>query len=203
MDNQELNTIELEQLRGQMAELREKLDQQQIVTPEVVRKTMSNKYSWIKKFVWFEIAIVPVLLAVVGVTHYQLGLSWWLYGFMAVMLVADVVADYCINNVDTDSLLMQDVMTASAEFVRMKKRRLWAFAISVGALLVWLAWLILELSRVAADKADSLISDFSQGALWGVIPGAVIGFVIAIYIFVKMQRTNDEIINQINEMKQD
>ena len=49
-------------------------------------------------------------------------------------------------------------------------------------------------------KAETAIYGDLVGGLIGGLIGGVVGLVIAFRIFFKMQRTNDEVISQINEL---
>ena len=52
MTNNE-NINELETLRSQLNILKKKLDDQTIVNDQLLRNAMSNKMSWIMKYIWF------------------------------------------------------------------------------------------------------------------------------------------------------
>ena len=201
MENNNMEHLELEHLRGQMSDLREQLDRQQIVNDQVMQRSMKSQFSWIKRYIYFEIALVPICLIIFAVLHNTLGLSWWLYGFLAVMLIVDVTVDYCINRVDFGSLLSQNLLEASEKFARMKRWRLWSFVISMILVILWLLGLLYELSHASTQGSDFL-AGFAQGGFWGAIIGAVIGIVVALLVFFKMQRTNDDIIAQINDLRQ-
>ena len=100
MDNNINNDLQLQEMRQQMTELKQQLDRQQIVNEQLLRQSMTSKMSWIKRYIWVEAAMIPVLLLILAPIHAMLGLSWWLYGFLAVMLVVDVAADFRINRID-------------------------------------------------------------------------------------------------------
>lgn len=200
MENNNMEHLELEQMRGQMNDLRKQLDSQQIVNEQVLQRSMKRQFSWIKRYIYFEIALVPICLLIFAGLHYMLGLSWWLFGFLAVMLIADVTVDYCINRVDFGDLLSKNLLEASEKFARMKRWRLWSFVISMLMVILWLVGLLYEISH--ATTHSDFMAGFAQGGFWGAIIGAIIGIVVALVIFFKMQRTNDDIIAQINELRQ-
>ena len=59
MENSNLNKMnELEAMREQMQLLKQKLDNQEIVSDQLLRKAMSGKMSWIKKYIWFELLVL-------------------------------------------------------------------------------------------------------------------------------------------------
>ncbi len=193
------NMQELNELRTQMSQLRETLDQQRIVNDRVLRSSMKRRLSWIKRYIWLEIALVPVLLIFFAFLHHALGMSWWLYGLLAVMLVVDVTVDYRVNHIDDSQLMAGNLTDTARQLQRMKRLRAWAFAIELVPLMLWLLGLLYEFYRVAQTQSGWLQA-FAQGAIFGTVIGCVIGLVVAVVIFVKMQRTNDDIIAQIDEI---
>ena len=194
------NDLQLEELRQQMAELRQQLDRQEIVNESLIRQSMTGKMSWIKRYIWLEVAMVPLCLLILAPVHAALGLSWWLFAFLAVMLIVDVAADFYINRVDKNQLLTGNLVEASRRLTEMKRQRAWAFALGLLGVIIWIVWFLFELRRVAGSFAQDFLNGFAQGGFLGGIIGAVIGLTIAVVIFRKMQRTNDEMIEQINEL---
>ena len=72
--------------------------------------------------------------------------------------------------------------------------------IEVPALVLWLLWSGIEVwMYMPADSPDCARGAVYGGIVGGVI-GAVCGLIFAFRIFFKMQRTNDEVISQINEL---
>ena len=113
METNNNNINELEQLREQMSIFKDKLNKQQIINDQLVRNTMKSKLSWIKSFVWGEIIIIPILLLGMAVFHAGTGLSWWLYGFLAIGLIADATGDFIINRIPKGQLLSGDLVETS------------------------------------------------------------------------------------------
>lgn len=194
------NELQLEELRQQMSELRQQLDRQEIVNENLIRQSMTGKMSWIKKYIWLEVAMVPLCLLILAPVHAMMGLSWWLFAFLAVMLVVDVAADFYINRVDKNQLLTGNLVEASRQLVVMKKQRAWAFALGLLGVIIWIVWFLYELKRVAGSFADDFWNGFAHGGFIGGIIGGVLGLIIAIIIFRKMQRTNDEVLASIDRL---
>ncbi len=202
MDNNINNDLQLEQMRQQMTELKQQLDKQQIVNEQLLRQSMTSKMSWIKRYIWLEMALIPILLLILAPIHAMLGLSWWLYGFLAVMLVVDVAADYRINKVDKNQLLMGNLVEASRRLTLMKKQRAWSFALGILVVIIWIVWFLYELQCASGMQSSDFLNGFAMGGFFGGIIGGVIGLVVAIIIFYKMQRTNDEVLAQIDQLTQ-
>lgn len=200
MEN-ENNMTELEQMREQMNIFKKRLDEQQIINEQLVRNSMGGKMSWIKNFVWGEIIIVPIFLLLFAPIHASMGLSWWLFAFLAVGLVADVTGDFIINRIPKSQLLSGDLVETSQRLAKMKKQRTQWFIIGLIFVLIWFVWFCAELimsSKTASDASSH--GALSYVVIGGAVVGGIIGVIVACLIFRKMQNTNNQIIDQINQI---
>lgn len=195
------NMTELEQMREQMAAFKSRLDKQQIINEQLVRTSMGSKLSWIKKFVWGEIIAVPILLIIMALFHAGNGLSWWLYGFLALGLIADATGDYIINRIPKSQLLSGDLVETSKRLVKMKKQRTSWFVAGVIFLVIWLVWFCIEIA-MRLDCGCTLPHHGTVVAIMigAIVVGALIGGVIAWLILRKMQKTNNQLIEQIEQI---
>jgi len=195
------NMTELEQMREQMAAFKSRLDKQQIINEQLVRTSMGSKLSWIKKFVWGEIIVVPILLIIMALFHAGNGLSWWLYGFLALGLIADATGDYIINRIPKSQLLSGDLVETSKRLAEMKKQRTSWFVAGVIFLVIWLVWFCIEIA-MRLDCGCTLPHHGTVVAIMigAIVVGALIGGVIAWLILRKMQRTNNQLIEQIEQI---
>ena len=200
MENNNTNN-ELELLRQQMNVLKEKLDAQEIVNDRLVAKSMRKEMSWIKKYIYVQFALIPfVALIWVGV-KYILGLSWWNYSFLMLVCVISVYVDYVINvkalsNADYHK---NNLIETARKLVKMKRQRTIQIIVEILLLILWLIWTFLEVNS-AQSTATGLRQSLLQGGIIGGYIGGVIGIIVAFVIFYKMQRTNDRMIEQIDDM---
>lgn len=197
----ENNMTELEQMREQMAAFKSRLDKQQIINEQLVRTSMGSKLSWIKKFVWGEIIVVPIFLIIMAVFHAGNGLSWWLYGFLALGLIADATGDYIINRIPKSQLLSGDLVDTSKRLAEMKKQRTSWFIAGIIFMVIWLVWFCIEIA-MRLDCGCTLPHHGTVVAIMigAIVVGALIGGVIAWLILRKMQRTNNQLIEQIEQI---
>ena len=195
---------ELEQLREQMNSFKNRLDKQQIINERLVRNSMGSKMSWIKNFVWIEIIIVPIILFIMAGFHASAGLSWWLFGFLAAGLIIDATGDFIINRIPKSQLLSDDLVATSQRLMKMKKQRTKWFIAGMIFMIIWLVWFILEIV-LRLDCKDQLPNYNIVVAIMviSIVVGALIGGFVAWLIFRKMQKTNNQIIEQINQVTQD
>ena len=193
----ENNMTELEQMREQMNIFKSRLNEQQIINEQLVRNSMGGKMSWIKNFVWGEIIIVPIFLLLYAPFHAQMGLSWWLFAFLVVGLIADAIGDFIINRIPKSQLLSGDLVETSKRLAKMKKQRAQWFIIGLIFVLICFVWFCAELIMGSKYAGQDALSYFVIG---GSVIGGIIGFIIAWIIFRKMQKTNNQLIEQINQI---
>ncbi len=195
------NMNELEQMREQMNIFKSRLDKQQIINEQLVRNSMGSKLSWIKNFVLGEIILVPILLIIMATFHASEGLSWWLFAFLSLGLVADVVGDYIINRIPKSELLSGDLVATSQRLIKMKKLRTSWFIAGIIFMTIWLVWFIIEIVTRLDDGCKLPDHNIVVGIMVaGIAIGALIGIFVAWLIYRKMQRTNNQLIEQIDQV---
>lgn len=200
MENNNTNN-ELELLRQQMNMLKEKLDAQEIVNNKLFTKSMRKEMSWIKRYVYIQFALIPfVALIWVGV-KFTLGLSWWNYAYLMLLCVFFVYIDYVINvkalsNADYHK---NNLIETARKLAKMKRQRSIQMIVEILLLIIWLIWTFFEVNA-AQSTATGIRQSLLQGGIIGGYIGGIIGIIVAFVIFYKMQRTNDRLIEQIDDM---
>lgn len=195
------NMNELEQMREQMNIFKSRLDKQQIINEQLVRNSMGSKLSWIKNFVLGEIILVPILLIIMATFHASEGLSWWLFAFLAAGLIIDTTGDFIINRIPKSQLLGGDLVATSQRLTKMKKQRTQWFIAGMIFMTIWLVWFIIEIVMRLDDGCNLPDHNIVVGIMVaGIAVGALIGGFVAWLIFRKMQRTNNQLIEQIDQV---
>lgn len=196
------NNNELEIMRSQMASFKKQLEQQEIINSRIMSESMKKKFSWIKKMIIGEIILIPIFLYLAFAAKYNFNLSWWSISTFVILLLCDVWCDYDINmRAIKDSDYSRDNLIDTIEkLLRMKQRRTKQAAIMLITLIGLIIWFSIEISL-------HLISINAATRMWGVFYGGVVGGVIGIavswWIYCKMQKTNDEMIKQIEEISKE
>lgn len=189
------NNDELDAMRLQLSELKQRLDKTATLNERMMLNALKNKMRGVHKSIIKVIIMGTIALPLWVFIGYYWNLPWYFTAFTIVMLSASMLADYVINRMDVDH--MADNMADTARrLVKMKKYRLRQEFVAFPVLTGWLAWFVWELHRTGMD------SDLLMGLSTGAVIGAVIGASIGLRIFFKLQRANDDMLNQIEDLKE-
>ena len=202
MINDNNNNNELEIMRTQLNALKSQLAQQEIVTENLIIDAMKKKMTWIKKYVIFQICLIPILAIIWAAIIPMCGISWWNYAFLLIMCCIDVFADYRINvtALSNDDYLRGNLVTTVKKLLKMKRYRALQMAICIPLIIVWLLWAGIEAYNALPEATSEFQEAFISGGLIGGVIGGICGLIFAFSIYRKMQRTNDEVIAQINDL---
>ncbi len=188
---------ELEQMRKQMDILKQKLDKQEIVSQQMLRHTMKSRMSWINKYRWIALMAIPfVALCFLGMVHDKL-ISWWFYAFTVVIVAVSAIMDFYVNRLSDKSIMNENLLELSKKLVKMKRTRKTQTIIGLIVVVLWLAWLMYE---VYTSGSNNISKEYAKMMMISMGIGALIGGTIGIRIYLKMQRTNDDLIQQIEDL---
>lgn len=190
-----INEYELDDLRRQVNDLKLKVDQQGRLNEELVKKAIQGKmrgvHSIISKLAILAVLSIPCYILM----KYQVGFSWPLTIFTIVFLLSSVTSDYLINRINV-SHMGDDLVGTANKLITMKRHRVIGQRIGIAVAVLWLIWFCYEYFNL--NSVYGL--DVAWVSLIGVFAGAVLGGIIGMRLFNKMQRANDEMIDQINEL---
>lgn len=205
MENNINSNNDLEQLRSQMSLLQHKLEHQEIVNDSLIRKSMKDRMQWIKVFIILEALLMAPFCVIVSLffklsTDSIFNISWAWFVVLTLLLVVDIVIDYRVNvTALKDSDFNRDSLNNTiVKLVKMKKARMLQAKWGLAFLIAVFVWFLIEawLTVAPGEEAHYLLICLTVG----VVIGSIIGSLLAIYIVKRMQRTNDELINQIREV---
>lgn len=198
----ETNTNEWDEMRHQLNILKNKLEDQKIVNARLISDSLRVKNSWIERFVWFEIAMLPLAILFYFKMTVCFHLSWLPFTALAILLVADVITDYKINILRRQDFKADNLLNTAQKLLRIKKYRKQSIVIGLILVAIILAWFFIDFFFVTS----------SNTIRYGFLPhimmiaaciGFIIGCIVTWQIYSRMQRTTDEIIRQIEELKKD
>jgi len=199
----ETKHTEFEEMRQQLDILKNKLDNQTLINDKLIRQSMLNKMSFMKKYTWVSFLMLPYTYYVYYKVRDMFYISWWFYGFTLIFLTLSVCFDAYINHINKKDFLNGDLIAASLQMQRMKKLRKKSLLYALPLLTIWVSWFVIELyNGLGATKGGDHTSMF-YGMLVGCGIGLIVGVAIAIWLYLRMQRINSDIISQIDELTKD
>ncbi len=196
MENQNNNLQELEQLRSQVAEFKNRLEQQEIVSRQMLEKAMKGHVSWIKQMsVWggvVDLALVPLI---VYLLKSIVGVSW--LPIIAICIVMVFEAFFNFWNVSTirDKYLAANDVINTQQRLRTYKRRekLYTFGI-LPFIFLWVVWLLFD---VYYGTDIPFFPSSERNLVYFVV--TVIVLAVVSYVFYREMRSLNKAIKDIDE----
>ena len=189
------NEFELDDLRSQINDLKNKVNRQGRLNEELVIKTIQGKMKGVHSII-FKLGILAIVFVPFYIMlKYQVGLSWPLTIFTIVFLLSSVTSDVLINRINV-SHMGDDLVGTANKLVKMKRHRVIGQRIGIAVAVIWLAWFCYEYFLLNSAYGP----EAAWGSLIGIFVGAGLGAIIGLRIFNRMQRANDEMIDQINDL---
>ena len=146
MENQNNNLQELEELRGQVAEFKSRMEQQEIVGRRLLNAAMKGHVSWIKQMgVWggvVDLALVPLTVYVLkGIV----GGSWLPIIVVCMVMVFEAFFNFWnVSTIRDKYLLANDVIAAQQRLRTYKRREKLYTYIAIPFVLLWLLWFLFD-----------------------------------------------------------
>ena len=179
---------ELQEMREQMAALKEKLNKQEVVNDRLIRDVLSQKMKMINKNGWVSGLCGLFVITFGNYVFYQMGLStWFLIGTTVMMIFCVVVIWISHSWVNSNEIANGDLLRVAKQAFRLQKvYKNWKY-IALPMILSWGVWLGLEYAAIVQDTAI-VFGTMSCGVIGGLI-GGIIGF-----------RQNKKVINELDGM---
>lgn len=186
---------ELQKMQAQMALLKEKLNNEEIVNDQLLRDVTRLRVRRVNRNVWIEtICVLFVIIVDNGVFH-QLGCSWWFIGGTTAMMLACLLATVIPHRRVKESEIMQgDLLTVAKQVRRLRQAYNDWLKIGIPMALVWVIWLLVELYFQHTDNLPLFVC-----IAIGILGGGAVGGWIGGRQHKKYVREMDEIIRQIEE----
>lgn len=186
------NINELEEIRQQISELKQRLNRETTLNEQLLHDSLKSKMRSVHHIVW-QIIVIGIL----GIAAWcYLGCLWnlspYFVGITILMFIASMSAEYLINRMHERDFSV-NLSEAVARLVRMKRmRNIQVLAGFAFLLVVWGPWMVCEMfPKFEPEMRMSMAIGMGIGGIIGAIRGLTFYF--------KMQRTNDEMIRQIEE----
>lgn len=189
-----MENMDFNEMQEQINILKKKLANEDIVNDRLIRKSIKEKVDYLKRQerMGYFLAIFVVFCG--SGYFYNLGLSWMFIGATILMMALVSLLNYWTHkDLRNTDYLNDDLFTTAKAIRRVKKiNKKWITFGMIGVLL-WAAWLMIELRK----SAENLM--MAKFFAYGVITGIIIGLVIAFIRYHKIKATCDDIISQIEK----
>ena len=196
MENQNNNFQELEELRSQVAEFKNRMEQQEIVSRHLLKEAMKGHVSWIKQMgIWVSVAELLILPLLVYALRSIVGVSWLPIIAVGLMLVGEAVFNFWnVSTIRDKHLAVDDVLSAQQRLITFKRReRLYTFGI-LPFLFLLVVWLLFDV-YYGTDIPFFPSSD--RNLVYFVV--IVVAFTILSYVFSREMRSLNNAIKNIDE----
>ena len=189
-----MDSRELMEMKEQLSILTKKLEKETIVNDRLMRRATKEKISKMQRRSLIKGIFIGLCIPyVIGVFHF-IGLSFWLCGFTVLILLIALYCDYRIHrNIHSDEAMYGNLLDVRKKVLRIKQAYKDWLKFSIPILAIWLVWFWYESFQLPDIPKESFYI--------GSILGGIIGGIIGTMQYKKMQRSADEILEQIEEMQ--
>ena len=191
---------ELDDLRQQLNDLKNKVDQQGRLNESLVKKAVQGKMKGLHRFLLRYFVIMGLFVPFIMFDFIRNQYSWPFIGFTLLIFIASFVAEYLINRMDVNRM-GDDLVETARKLLQMKKNRRTQLSIGFCAIAIWIPWYAYEIyTQMAPQVSPQYTAGFLLGLIIAICVGVAIGMAIGLTMYRRMQRTNDEMIDQINDL---
>lgn len=196
MENQNNNLQELEELRGQVAEFKKRVEQQEIVSRHLLKEAMKGNVSWIKRMsIWGSVGELVILPLLVYLLRSIVGVSWLPIIALGLLIVGEAVFNFLnVSTIRDKHLAADDVLSVQQRLITFKRReKLYTFGI-LPFIFLWILWLLFDV-YYGTDIPFFPSSD--RNLVYFVV--IVVAFTILSYVFSREMRSLNNAIKNIDE----
>ena len=195
MENQNSNLQELEELRSQVVEFKNRMEQQEIVSRRLLEEAMKGHVSWIKQMSFWGSVVELVLLPLfVYILRSIAGFSWLPIIVIGLMIASEAAFNFWnVSTIRNKHLAVDDVLSAQQRLITFKRReKLYTFGI-VPFILLWLVCIpfgVFHDNEIPFPSSDRLVV---------YCVAIVIVFSLLFYIFSREIRSLNKAIKDIDD----
>ena len=199
MDNQNNNLQELEELRSQVAEFKNRVEQQEIVSRRLLKEAMKGHVSWIKQMsIWGSVGELVILPLLVYALRCIVGVSWLPIITVGLVIVGEAVFNFWnVSSIRDKHLAVDDVLSVQQRLITFKRReKLYTYGI-LPFIFLWVVWLLFDVYY----DTDIPFFPSSDKLLFYFVVIAITLAVIS-YVFYREMRSLNKAIKDIDEFRE-
>ena len=215
MENQNNNLQELEELRSQVAEFKNRVEQQEIVSRRLLKEAMKGHVSWIKQMsIWGSVGELVILPLLVYALRCIVGVSWLPIIAVGLVIVGEAVFNFWnVSSIRDKHLAVDDVLSVQQRLITFKRReKLYTYGI-LPFIFLWVVWLLFDVILPFIFLwVVWLLFDVYYGTDIPFFPSSdrllfyfvVIAITLAVisYVFYREMRSLNKAINDIDEFRE-
>ena len=192
-----IDSRELQEMKEQLAILTQKLEKEAIVNERLIRQSMKNKASSIRRAAIIESIITLIMIPYfIWVMPNVIAISTGLCYFTCFFMVLALVCNYYIHSrFRPEKFIGSNLLEVRKDTLMMKKFYInWLKFIGIPFIIVFFSWFVHDI-RLACPGEEL------NGIYYGIGFGILLGTIIGTILFKKIQNTANEILEQIEEMQ--
>ena len=189
---EELNIIELYEMKEQIALLRHKLEKETIVNEKLIRASMRDKLKAVKRRSYILCAVVIGACPLWASPIFDFHSIRFMGVTIAFLFIAVAYEIYCNQLLSTQNYITGSLIDEVRKLNRYRQLTRQWHRFGIAFLCVWLPWFYYEATTAAGF--------FAKNILIGGLIGGVIGGTIGWTIYSKGQKSVNEVIEQIEEL---
>ena len=199
MDNQNNSLQELKELRSQVAEFKNRVEQQEIVSRRLLKEAMKGHVSWIKQMsIWGSVGELVILPLLVYALRCIVGVSWLPIIAVGLVIVGEAVFNFWnVSSIRDKHLAVDYVLSAQQRLITFKRReKLYTYGI-LPFIFLWVVWLLFDVYY----GTDIPFFPSSDRLLFYFVVIAITLAVIS-YVFYREMRSLNKAIKDIDEFRE-
>ena len=188
---------ELQEMRKQMAALKEKLNKQEVVNDRLIRDVLIKKKKSVDKNIWFVgiCGLITITIGNLAFSYWGVS-SWFLIGTTMLMLVCFLMTLIPHNWVKKADIQSGNLLVAAKQVRRLRKLYKDWEIIGIILAIIWATWLFIEFSAAIENKQILYL------LIGASVVGGIIGGIIGLKVSRNVVHTLDEMIQEIEEMSE-
>ena len=183
-------STELEEMRGQIKILKEKLDKEKIINDTVIKRAMNKNINKLHRQGTVMVIFGTITTICCPIIIHNLGMPLWFTAFTAFILIFSTIATAVIHRgINSDMLYNEDMLQIAQSYKN------WLF-IGIPMVITFIGLFIYLILQSEIIPQEAHIPMFT-----GMLVGGLIGGALGVVQHVRLHRTCNELLNEIKELR--